>query len=50
MVKSYSSTVELPLILSILSIVEVGGMYHVAVKCIDMIQNSDSEGSLLTYN
>ncbi len=50
MVKSYSSTVELPLILSILSIVEVGGMYHVAVKCIDMIQNSDSEGSSLTYN
>ncbi len=50
MVKSYSSTVELPLILSILSIVEVGGMYHVAVKCIDMILNSDSEGSSLTYN
>ncbi len=50
MVKSYSSTVELPLILSILSIVEVGGMYHVAVKCIDMIQDSDSEGSSLTYN
>ncbi len=50
MVKSYSSTVELPLKLSILSIVEVGGVYHVAVKCIDMIQNSDSEGSSLTYN
>ncbi len=50
MVKSYSSTVELPLILSILSIVEVGEMYHVAVKCIDMIQNSDSEGISLTYN
>ncbi len=50
MVKSYSSTVELPLILSTLSIVEVGGMYHVAVKCIDMVQNSDSEGSSLTYN
>ncbi len=50
MVKSYSSTVELTLILSILSIVEVGGMYHEAVKCIDMIQNSDSEGSSLTYN
>ncbi len=44
-VKSYSSTVELPLILSILSIVEVGGMYHVAVKCIDTIQNSDSKAA-----
>ncbi len=42
MVKAYSSTVELPLILSFLSTVEVGGMYHVAVKCIDMIQNADS--------
>ncbi len=35
-VKAYSSTVELPLILEILSIVEVGGIRHVAVKCIDM--------------
>ena len=24
---------------------EADGMYHVAVKCIDMIQNTDSEGS-----
>ncbi len=45
MVKSPGSTGELPLILSILSTVEVGGMYHVAVKCIDMIQNTDSEGN-----
>ncbi len=50
MVKPYSLTVELPLILLLLSIVEVGGMYHVAVKCIDMIQNTDSEGSSLNYN
>ncbi len=50
MVKPYSLTVELPLILLFLSIVEVGGMYHVAVKCIDMIQNTDSEGSSLNYN
>ena len=45
MVKTYSSTVDLPLILSFLSTVEVGGMYHVAVKCIDMIQNTNCEGS-----
>ena len=35
-VKAYSSTVELPLILISLSTVEVGGICHVAVKCIDM--------------
>ncbi len=49
-VKSCSLTVELPLILHVLSIVEVGGMWHVAVKCIDMPQNTDCEGSLLSYN
>jgi hypothetical protein len=49
-VKSYSLTVELPLILLILSVDEVGGMCHVAVKCIDMTQNTDSEGSSLNYN
>ena len=35
-VKAYSSTVELPLILIVLNLVEVGGIRHVAVKCIDM--------------
>jgi uncharacterized integral membrane protein len=35
-VKSYSLTVELPLILYILNSVEVGGICHVAVKCLDM--------------
>ena len=50
MVKSYSSTVELPLILITLSVIEVGGMCHVAVKCIDMTQNTDCEGSSLSYN
>ncbi len=49
-VKTCSLTVELPLILFNLSIVEVGGMYGVAVKCIDTIQNTDCEGSLLNYN
>jgi hypothetical protein len=48
-VKSYSLTVELPLKLFDLSIVEAGGMYHVAVKCLDMIQNTDCEGSSLNY-
>ena len=49
-VKSYSLTVELPMILYILNSVEVGGMCHVAVKCIDMTQNTDSEGSSLGLN
>ncbi len=50
MVKAYSLTVELPLILLILSVVEVGGMCHVAVKCLDMTQNTDREDSLPSYN
>ena len=50
MVKADSSTVEPPLILVILSIVEAGGIYDVAVKCIDIVKNTDSEGSLLNYN
>ena len=50
MVKDCSSTVEMPLILIILSTVEVGGIYGVAVKCIDTIKNTDSEGSLLDRN
>ena len=47
MVKSHRLTMELPLKLLVLNSVEVGGMCHVAVKCIDMTQNTDSEGSLL---
>ncbi len=50
MVKYYSSTVEVPLKLSDLSADEVGGIYGVAVKCIDTIKNTDSEGSLLDCN
>ncbi len=50
MVKSLSSTEELPLILTDLSTDEVGGIYGVAVKCIDTIKNTDSEGSLLDRN
>ncbi len=33
-----------------LNVVEVGGMCCVAVKCIDMTQNADCEGSLLSYD
>ena len=50
MVKVCSSTVEVPLILNYLSIVRVGGIPHVAVKCIDMRRNTKSEGSLLGNN
>ncbi len=49
-VKVCGSTIELPWKLVDLSIVEVGGMRGVAVKCIDITQNSDCEGSLLNYN
>ena len=49
MVKAYSSTVEMPLKLKSLSVVEVGGICHVAVKCIDMTWNTNCEGSSLNY-
>ena len=49
-VKVCGSTVKLPLILVFLSTVEVGGMWCVAVKCIDIPQNTDCEGSLLKYD
>ena len=47
MVKAHRLTMELPLILYVLNSVEVGGMCNVAVKCIDITQNTDSEGSSL---
>ena len=50
MVKACSLTAELPWILEVLNSVEVGGIYDVAVKCIDMTQNTDSEGSSLGLN
>ena len=49
-VKVCSLTVELPLILDILSAVEVGGMCNVAVKCLDITQNTNCVGSLLSRN
>ena len=50
MVKADRLTIELPLILSGLSIDEVGGIDSVAVKCIDIVKNTNCEGSLLNYN
>ena len=45
MVKYQSLTLGLPLILLSLSRIDDGGMRQVAVKCIDMSQNTDSVGS-----
>ncbi len=50
MVKYGSLTVEVPLILLDLSTDEVGGIDGVAVKCLDIVKNTDSEGSLLDCN
>ena len=50
MVKSSGSTVELPLILSFLNEAEVAGMCGVAVKCIDITQNTDCEGKSLSFD
>ncbi len=45
-----SLTVEVQLILQDLSIDEVGGIDGVAVKCLDIVKNTDSEDSLLDCN
>ncbi len=49
-VKYGSLTVEVRLILGNLSTDEVCGMDGVAVKCLDIVQNTDSEGSILRSN
>ncbi len=41
---------ELPLILTVLSGVDGGGMWYVAVKCLDILQNTDCEGSYQETN
>ena len=43
-VKVRGPTPEVPLILPCLNAVEAGGMWCVAVKCIDITQNTDCEG------
>ena len=48
-VKVCGSTVKLQLILGVLSTVEAGGIRGVAVKCLEIIQNTDCEGSLPNY-
>ncbi len=50
MVKYCSLIVELPLILLFLSAIEVGGMCNVVVRCLDITQNIDCVGSLLSRN
>ena len=45
--KDGRSTIAVPLILVDLSSYEVAGMDSVAVKCIDIIQNSNCVGRLL---
>ena len=50
MVKYSSLTVDVPLILVALSTDEVGGIDGVAVKCLDIVKNTYSEGSLLGCN
>ena len=50
MVKYNSLTIEVPLILRNLSTDEVGGIDGVAVKCLDIVKNTYSEGSLLGCN
>ncbi len=49
-VKYGSLTAEVQLILQDLSTDEVGGIDGVAVKCLDIVKNTDSEGSLLDCN
>ncbi len=49
-VKYGSLTVEVQLILQDLSTDEVGGIDGVAVKCLDIVKNTDSDGSLLDCN
>ncbi len=50
MVKDPGSTGAVPLILDSLSIGGVHGIDGVAVKCIDTVRNTDSEGIVLANN
>ena len=49
-VKCRGSTMELPRELGILNSRAVGGMCGVAVKCIEITQNTDCEGISRTVN
>ncbi len=48
--KSYSLTVELPLILQVLSSKERDGIPGVVVKYVDIWKNTSGEGGLLVRN
>ncbi len=50
MLKYSSLTGGVALILEDLSTDEVGGIDGVAVKCVDIVKNTDSEGNLLGCN
>ena len=50
MLKYPGLTGRVALILKDLSGVEVGGIDGVAVKCLDIVKNTDSEDSLLDFN
>ena len=47
MVKDDRLTIAVPWILFFLNLVEAGGIDRVAVKCIDMVKNSNCVGSPL---
>jgi hypothetical protein len=49
-VKARSLTAELPLILEVLSTAEGNGIHGVAVKCVDIMKNTGSEGGFLVRN
>ncbi len=49
-VKVCGPTIKLAVKLAELEVFEVGLMRGVAVKCIDVTQNSDCEASLLSHN
>ncbi len=48
--KSRGSTPELPLILGVLSVVEVSGVASVEVKFVDIRRNTSGEGGSLDHN
>ena len=50
MLKYPGLTGRVALILYDLSKVEVGGIDGVAVKCLDIVKNTDCEGSSLSFN
>ena len=50
MLKYPGLTGRVALILTSLSADEAGGIDGVAVKCLDIVKNTDSEGSLLACN